>query len=180
MDDTSNSISSMEDLKLQIEENILTLIDQLTSIHCDIDRREQCIQNVKLIHDAFYSGKGLRKINIQFIPMIIQLLKQIGWKFATGVSREGEYTFDKLTNKCIELTKDLSNLISRYIIANDAEKTKILNLELELERLRNENHKINQRMIMDAAEVSPNKVPNVEPSAPELEEGEKVVLYEQL
>ena len=109
----------------------------------------------------------MRKINIHYIPAIIQLLRQMDCKSA--IRSSPKYALVTV-EKCIKSTKDLSNLISRYIIANDTEKTRILNLELELERLRNENHKINQRMIMDAAEVSPNKVPNVEPSAPSFKE----------
>lgn len=158
----------MDDLKLQIEDNILNLTDQIMNIHYRDDLRERCINNVKLIHDAFYNGRGMRKINMHFIPSILRFLKLICLKSDKDLM--SIRSLDTITDKCIELAKNLSNLISRYIIANDAEKTRILNLELELERLRNENYRISQRMIMDAAEVSPNQVIKVEPSAPPLKE----------
>ena len=150
-----NSLSTCDDLKLEINRLFVELVDNTSKISLPLSIiydynasfKQPCLKNINNLQKMFNSGK-LETIN-EFIQVIIKQLNQMLDNSVTKSHAE----------KSIKLITTISDLIGRYRVMQEDNIFKMENQELrqEVQRLRQESE-IRIQAIIPPPSAPPQKI----------------------
>lgn len=165
----NSQVKNLDQLESKIDLLFIDLVNDMTQIHADpyaivnYTYSSKNIENCRVLiyetHNMFKSKRTLENVITINIPLIITHLNTIS-------SNDLHYK-----QSCINILKNLTELINKYISLKSRETERLQTLETENQELKIRNRELNEHIISSSMQLPPqhlSEVPMPIPSAPKL------------